>query len=172
MSAALSAAEPEPFGHADPATEERAETRQYVTFTSAGKAYGIDIMSVREIRSWAPTTELPGQPHGARGVLDIRGEVIQVFDLNVLLGGGSSDVTDGHVVVVVSIGGVNAGILADSVSDIIQVGKDDIRKVPQSGGYSTDVVASLAKHEERIVAILDLTSIVCARGSEATYLDT
>ena len=39
---------------------------QFVTFTCSGRAFGIDIMSVREIRSWSPTTELPGQPHGDR----------------------------------------------------------------------------------------------------------
>ncbi|MDB5561256.1 MAG: Purine-binding chemotaxis protein CheW, partial [Hyphomicrobiales bacterium] len=37
---------------------------QFVTFTCANRAFGIEIMSVREIRSWTPTTELPGQPFG------------------------------------------------------------------------------------------------------------
>ena len=28
---------------------------QFVTFTCSGRAFGIDIMSVREIRSWSPS---------------------------------------------------------------------------------------------------------------------
>ncbi|MGV8856860.1 MAG: chemotaxis protein CheW, partial [Devosia sp.] len=64
---------------------------QFVTFTCSNRAFGVDIMSVREIRSWSPVTELPGQPHGAKGVLDIRGSVVQVYDLAVMLGGYGSD---------------------------------------------------------------------------------
>ena len=139
--------------------EEISGNGQYVTFVCGSKAYGIDIMLVREIRSWSPTTELPEQPQGGRGVLDIRGEIVQVYDLNAMLGGGFTEVTDGHVVLVLSIGGQNVGILVDAVSDIIHVGKDDMRPAPasqrqQSGG----VVSGLARHEDTIVAILDLSA--------------
>ncbi len=135
---------------------------QYVTFSCSGKAYGVDIMSVREIRSWSPTTELPEQPHAACGVLDIRGEVIQVFDLKALIGGGRTEVTDGHVVLVVSIAGHNAGILVDAVSDIIHVGKDDMRPVPATSRRDNAMVSGLAKHDNQIVAILNLSPVLGA----------
>lgn len=131
---------------------------QFVTFGCCGNAYGIDIMAVREIRSWSPTTNLPDQPHTAVGVLDIRGEVIQVYDLGMLLGTGRIDVTDGHVVLVISLDGQDIGILVDSVSDIIQSGTDDMRPAPTNGGRG--IVKGLIKHEERMVAILDLAPVL------------
>lgn len=143
---------------APPETEKPENEGQYVTFNCCGNAYGIDIMSVREIRSWSPTTNLPDQPHTAVGVLDIRGEVIQVYDLGMLLGTGNIDVTDDHVVLVISLSGKNIGILVDSVSDIIQTGADDMRPAPANGGRGT--VQGLVKHEERMVAILDLTPVL------------
>lgn len=140
--------------------EEDANVSHYVTFSCSEKAYGVDIMSVREIRSWTPTTELPDPPIAACGVLDIRGEVIQVYDLKVLLGGSKTEVSDDHVVIVVSLNGTNAGILADSVSDIIQVGEDDMRPVPSSSEKENRFVSGLAKHEDNIVAILNLETII------------
>ena len=51
------------------------DRNQYVTFTVDDRAYGVDIMAVREIRQWSKTTELPNQARHGRGVIDIRGRV-------------------------------------------------------------------------------------------------
>ena len=133
---------------------------QFVTFTCSGRAFGIDIMSVREIRSWSPTTELPGQPHGAKGVLDIRGSVVQVYDLAVLLGGYGSEVNAGQVVLVVSLDNQDVGLLVDTVSDIIFAQPEDLRPVPGSGGDpSNGMVSGMFKNEDRLIAILNLAAM-------------
>src|ERR1700712_468722 len=92
------------FMDTTPKPVETSVTNQFVTFTCDGRAFGIDIMSVREIRSWSATTELPSQPFGAKGVLDIRGSIVQVYDLQVMLGGhGGGGANSGQVVLVVSM---------------------------------------------------------------------
>ena len=142
-----------------PPVEARA-LEQYVTFTCSNRAFGIDIMSVREIRSWSPTTELPGQPHGAKGVLDIRGSVVQVYDLAVLLGGYGSEINTGQVVLVVSLDQQDVGLLVDTVSDIIFAQPEDLRPVPPSGGdRSNAMVSGMFKNEDRLIAILNLATI-------------
>ena len=106
---------------------------QFVTFSAGDNAYGIDIMSVREIRSWSPTTPLPGRPFGAKGVLDIRGSVVEVYDLSAILGGPSIEARAGHVVLVVALNRTNVGILVDTVSDIIFAEPGDFRDPPAAG---------------------------------------
>ncbi len=137
---------------------------QYVTFSSNNHDYGVDIMAVREIRSWSPTTELPDQPKGACGVLDIRGEIVQVFDLGALLGDGQTSVTNGHVVLVVALKDSTIGILVDAVSDIIQVGPDNVRAAPKASAHATGVVSGLAKRGEDLVALLDLNRLIEAES--------
>lgn len=138
---------------------------QYVTFSSNSRNYGVDIMAVREIRSWSPTTELPDQPQGACGVLDIRGEIIQVFDLGSLLGDGQTDVTSGHVVLVVALENITIGILVDAVSDIIQVGPDNMRAAPKTSAHAKGVVSGLAKREDGLVALLNLNRLLEAESN-------
>ena len=41
---------------------ESTPANQFVTFSAGDKAYGIDVMPVREIRRWSPTLELPDDP--------------------------------------------------------------------------------------------------------------
>ena len=126
--------------------------RQFVTFAAGGTAYGIDIMQVREIRSRTPTTPLPDGGFGSCGVLDIRGSVVEVFDLAALLGGMSGDGGPGSVVLVVSLNGRNYGLQVDSVSDIIFASDDDFRPSPRSGGK----VPNLVKQRDNLIGILDL----------------
>lgn len=129
---------------------------QFVTFSCAGRAYGLDVMTVREIRSWSPVTALPQQPFGAQGVLDIRGSTVQVFDLATLLGGSAGGDVASPVVLVVSLAHVDVGLVVDAVSDIIFAGPDDIRSPPKS---SRSLVTALVRNEDRLVGILDLGAL-------------
>ena len=133
-------------------------TDQYVTFTSNSGHYGVDIMAVREIRSWQPTTPLPGRTLGARGVLDIRGKVVEVFDLSVMLGGPPLELGAGNVVLVLAMASRTVGILVDSVSDIIQTGLETLMSVPTAGMDMSGQgqVAAMVHHEDRLIAILAL----------------
>lgn len=139
-------------------------SNQFVTFNSNGRAYGVDIMQVREIRSWSPMVEMPDQPHAACGVLDIRGEIIQVFDLSILLGAGAIEGTQEHVVLVLAIAGHTIGILVDSVSDIIDVSKKEMRQAPPNRAGGAGVVSGIAKCDDKIVAILDLEPMLGGMG--------
>lgn len=139
---------------------------QFVTFTCSDRAFGVDIMSVREIRSWSPTTELPGQPHGAKGVLDIRGSVVQVYDLAVMLGGQGSQSNTGQVVLVVSLERQDVGLVVDTVSDIIFAQTEDLRPMPLStSGRSNSMVTGMFKHEDRLIAILNLDAMFPPAGA-------
>ena len=121
---------------------ERITARQFATFYIGENAYGIDIMAVREIRSWTPTTELPDQAHGARGVLDIRGEVVEVFDLSLVLGSGGREQHSNQVVLVVSIGDGDVGLAVDSISDIVDAAEEDFADPPRLGGKVGAMVPS------------------------------
>lgn len=142
-----------------PAPADTNVTNQFVTFTCGDRAFGIDIMAVREIRSWSPITELPNQPFGAKGVLDIRGSIVQVYDLSAMIGsrGGSES---GQVVLVVSLRTQDVGLLVDTVSDIIFAHGEDLRPVPANGtGRAGGTVSGLVKNDDRLIAILDLNEL-------------
>ncbi|WP_160297816.1 chemotaxis protein CheW [Devosia chinhatensis] len=135
---------------------------QYVTFTCAGRSLAIDIMSVREIRGWTPTTQMPGQ-NGSDGILDIRGAVVRIFDLARMIGGDWSDKTpDSKVVIVVSISGEDVGLIVDTVSDIVFAGVDDMRQVPKA--ERNTAVRGLIKVEEQLVSILDPDALLDPRS--------
>lgn len=132
-------------------------TQQYVTFRSAGGHYGAGIMQVQEIRSWQPTAPLPNRPQAARGALDIRGKIVEVFDLSVLLGEATLEPDKGSVILVLSLPNRIVGLLVESVSDIIQVEPGASMPVPKdSDDPATACMDGMVNHEGTLVGLLDL----------------
>lgn len=134
---------------------------QFVTFSSGESRFGVDIMAVREIRSWQPATQLAGRSSVSRGVLDIRGQVVEVLDLSVLLGGSLTEASRGSVVLVLSRSDRTIGLLVDSVSDIIQVEAQQIMPLPVSVDAEADEhVFGMVNHDERLIALLDVDELL------------
>lgn len=134
---------------------------QFVAFSCGDAHYGIPIMAVREIRSWQPTTIIPGRSSAGRGVLDIRGTVVEVFDLAELLGGAPIVATSGSVVLVLALANRVVAILVDAVSDIIHAGPADLMPVPADHlpGTRNEQVTGLVRDQDRVIGILHLDKV-------------
>lgn len=139
-----------------------AATRQFITFTCAGQSFGVDIMSMREIRNWSPVTPLPGRKPDVLGVIEIRGRVVPIHDLALRIGCSSerSAQHEGQVILVLKVAGHDMGLLVDSVSDIIDIKADDILPVPQIEGSAARFLAGIARQGETLVAILDEETVL------------
>src|SRR3546814_8604662 len=85
---------------------------------------------LREIRAWTEVTPLPNTPPFVRGVINLRGAVVPIFDLRVRLGAGAAEPTSANVVIVVEIGDQFCGLLVDTVSDILALADDALQPVP------------------------------------------
>lgn len=143
--------------------------KQYVTFLVGERSYGVDIVRVREIKQWTPTTALPNQQPFTRGVLNLRGTVVPVHDLRARFGGPLTETTENHVVVIAWIGDQTVGILVDAVSDIVTVDTEEIRPVPQSGNIDENVcISGLVSSDDDMVALLDLEALF---GSQQVQAD-
>lgn len=130
--------------------------KQFVTFLVEDRSYGIDITSVREIKQWTPITLLPNQQLYTRGVLNLRGTIVPVYDLRARFTSILTKATENHVIVIVWIGAKTVGILVDAVSDIISVALENIRPVPiEKSSSKPAVISGLVKVNEEMVALID-----------------
>jgi purine-binding chemotaxis protein CheW len=138
-----------------PAEVEGEGTAQYITFTVGSEEYGVDIMEVREIKGWSTATRLPNAPIYVRGVINLRGTMVPIFDLRARFGGAVTEATSTHVVVILTVGRRIVGILVDTVSDILTIDRAEIRPVPaMEGGTTGDFIGGLATINGRMVALL------------------
>lgn len=143
-------------------------TLELLTFQLADQEYSLDIMSVREIRGWTRTTPLPHAPSYMKGVINLRGTVLPVMDLSQRLGLAPQEHTDRNVIIVVNHSDIMTGLLVDAVSDIIALTADDLQPPPEMQSQSgPNVVSSLTLIDERMIRVLDLSSIITEVQSSA-----
>ena len=143
-------------------------TLELLPFKLADQEYSLDIMSVREIRGWTRTTPLPHAPSYMKGVINLRGTVLPVMDLAQRLGLAPREHTDRNVIIVVNHEDVMTGLLVDAVSDIIALTLDDLQPPPDmQAATGPSVVSALTLIDERMIRVLDLSTIVAQVQSTA-----
>jgi len=135
-------------------------THQFITFTLGDEEYGIDIMVVREIKGWTNTTMIPNAPSHVRGVINLRGVIVPIFDLRARFGMGMTTPTNTHVVIIVATGTRTIGLLVDTVSDIISVDPAAIRPIPEMGLPTDDrFLSGLVALDDRMVTLVSLSGL-------------
>jgi len=134
--------------------------QQFITFTLGAEEYGIDIMVVREIKGWSDTTMIPNAPAHVRGVINLRGVIVPIFDLRARFGLGLTATTRMHVVIIVAAGTRTVGLLVDTVSDIISINPKAIRPVPDMCLPTEDqYFEGLVAIDARMVTLVSLAGL-------------
>ena len=137
------------------AAAHKGEPQQFLTFNVSGDEYGVDIMTVREIKGWTETTRLPNSPEFMRGVMNLRGLIIPIFDLRARFSKKLTEANAKHVVIILAVGERNIGILVDAVSDILTANDGDIKPTPElETPANTDFISGLISLENRMVVLL------------------
>lgn len=157
-----------------PGTEEselqsqKGEQNQFITFTIGEEEYGVDIMAVREIKAWTETTHLPNTPEFMRGVLNLRGLIVPIFDLRCRFGMGLTEATKMHVIIIVRVEDRLVGILVDAVSDILTIFDSDIQEMPRMDrNIDDEYLSGLVTVDKRMVALLDVNLLFSTQAIES-----
>lgn len=78
---------------------------QYLTFMLGSDAYAIGILSIKEIIEYTTMTEVPLMPACVRGVINLRGAVVPVLDLQVRFAQPVSPVSKRTCIMIVEVQG-------------------------------------------------------------------
>jgi purine-binding chemotaxis protein CheW len=140
---------------------------QYLSFFLGGEAYAIGILRVREILEYQPPTRVPQTPPSIRGVINLRGKVIPIVDLAVKFGLPATEATKWTCIIVVetNIAGETAvmGVLADSVSEVIDLPPSDIEAPPSFGTrVKVDYLRGMGRVGQKFMLLLDIDRVLSA----------
>jgi purine-binding chemotaxis protein CheW len=135
--------------------------RQYLTFKVAAEEYGIEILSVQEIRGYSGVSALPNTPAYIRGIMNLRGTVIPIFDLRARFRMEEQEYTRFTVVIVVRVHSKSIGLVVDAVSDVLDILPGDIRERPDCGARADiNFITGIATIGEKLVVILDIAKLL------------
>lgn len=147
------------------AVEKTTDQAQYLGFYIAEEEYAIGILRVKEILEYDTITRIPGTPPSIRGVFNLRGSVVPVVDLAVKLGLPESPITKRTCIVVVEVDldgeRTVMGLMADAVSQVLDLGRGDIEPPPAFGTrIHMDHLLGMGKAGKKFILLLDIDRIL------------
>ena len=151
-----------------PPAQEAGQTRQFLTFKLADQEYGLDILSVREIRGWSGVTPLPNVPDYVRGVINLRGAIVPIIDLRARFGLEALEYGPATVVIVLRASGAGEtnglgefGIVVDAVAEVYSIETEVIKSTPEFGRrIDRNFVQGLATLKDKLIILLDIDRLL------------
>jgi purine-binding chemotaxis protein CheW len=136
-----------------------AMNRQFITSTIDDHLIGLDITKIREIYNNLDIYEVPLSPDYIRGLVNLRGQIITVFDLRVRLGFKKKEITEQNKLIVLKEESV--GFLVDSIGDVIESEEKNLVVPPAySGQIEEEFLEGILKYDDELLIILSTEKIL------------
>jgi purine-binding chemotaxis protein CheW len=147
--------------------KDTASEMQLVVFDLASESYGVDISAVREIIRMQAITRVPGAPQYVEGIINLRGQVIPVVDLRKRLDLKANEQTPDSRIVWVTINEHDVGVIVDAVTEVLRIPIASIEPpMEMVSSIDTDFVRGIAKLENRLIILLDLSKALTLTGAK------
>jgi len=133
---------------------------QYLTFTLGEEVFAMDIRTVREIIQHGVMTVVPLMPKFVRGVINLRGAVVPVIDLQSRFGRATTVVGKKTCIIIfdASRSGekTELGLMVDAVSEVIEILPSQIEPPPQFGSsIQREFIRGMGKVYGDFIVILE-----------------
>ncbi len=133
---------------------------QYLTFSLGDEVFALDLRSVREIIQHGAMTVVPLMPEFVRGVINLRGAVVPVIDLQSRFGRPKTQPGKKTCVIIFDVGPegdrVELGLLVDAVSEVLDIAPSQIEPPPTFGtSIAREYIHGLGKVGSEFIVILE-----------------
>ncbi len=134
---------------------EQANHQQLVVFTLGAEHYALPIHAVNEIIRYAEPRSVASRTDWVRGVISLRGRIVPVYDVAARIG-IASELTEQSKIVIVEAGAETAGVIVDSVEEVLTVSANQIEEAP---GADSTMIEAIVRIDERLIVLLTLSTI-------------
>ena len=113
-----------------PLAEPSGDSLELLVFPLMGEQYAIETALVREAYPLREITPLPCTPRHVHGIINVRGQIVAVLDIERIFGLTGPGIRDGSRVIVLGHGAAEMGVLVESVTEVRRIMVDTIHAVP------------------------------------------
>jgi purine-binding chemotaxis protein CheW len=137
-----------------------AAPKKFITFFLNGENYAIDITRVHEIVIAPEITPVPNTPFYIMGVINLRGNIIQIIDMRLKLSMPFRNYDEKNCVIIIKTGHSLTGIVVDRVMEVISEWVEKIEEQPAFGyGVDTSYIEGILKSGGKTIFILNIEAI-------------
>ncbi|MCX7185154.1 MAG: chemotaxis protein CheW [Nitrosospira sp.] len=134
---------------------------EFLTFRLGKEEYGIEILKVQEIRGYDAVTHIANAPEFIKGVVNLRGIIVPIVDMRIKFQLEKADYDQFTVVIILNVTGRVVGIVVDAVSDVINLGAEQMRPAPEFGAtINAEYIMGLGTVGERMLILMDIEKLM------------
>lgn len=133
-----------------------------LVFSLGSENFGVDVNIVREIvRVPSFITRVPNAPMYIKGVMNLRGTIVPVFDMQLKIGMPNTPLTDEARIIVLSVSDVTFGIIVNAVREVRTIYDSQLEPATKlSSAIDKRYVLSVAKpSDDRLILLLDISTL-------------
>ena len=137
------------------------DAQQYVVFLINEQTYGIEILKIKEVVAYKKITPLPDMKGFIKGIINLRGVVLPVFDLREKFNLPETTYTHFHTIIVMEISGRVIGVIVDEITDVVEILPEEIQATSNlPPGMKTEYMKGIGKKEDKLVVLLDIDRLL------------
>ncbi len=138
---------------------------QYIKIKMGDEMFGIDIKYIDNIVRMQSITRVPKVPAYIKGVINLRGEVIPVYNLRLKMGMQEVEETKKFRIIIIKMDGNYVGLIVDEVREVITLQNDLVEKVYRDPNEPTqNFLLGVGKDGDNLISLLDLNEVVADRS--------
>jgi len=152
---------------------EDAQEGKFLTFFLGDEEYGIEIQYVTEIIGIQTMTDLPDTPSFMKAVINLRGKVVPLIDVRLRFNLEERRYDDRTCIVVVNLNEMSVGLIADAVSEVIDISEIQIEAPPKiTYKAGSRYILGLGKVGENLKILLDTKKLLFEEDVESSTNST
>lgn len=136
---------------------------RFMEFRLGDQLFAVPLMSVREVLQKPEVTQVPNMPPHFEGMMNLRGQILGIFNVRKKLISASDKGNNGPhpVVIVIEEQGVSVGILVDEVTRVLHPTQEQMSAPPlRPGDPASAYVQNVIKIDSSLVVTLKMNELL------------
>jgi purine-binding chemotaxis protein CheW len=135
---------------------EDAQHGRYLVFMIGNVNFGIEIRTISEIIGMQPITRLPEVPKSVKGIINLRGKIIPVIDMQLKFNIEPQEYGDRTCIIVIELKELSAGLIVDRMKEVLSIQDEEVSPPPgKKTGAQNRFISGIGKSDKKVILLLD-----------------
>ena len=131
---------------------------QIVVFKLGDEHFAVETDRVQCINDIMSITKVPKAPSYIKGLINLRGSIKSLVDLNLLL-----DVNHGNEqnsIIILTVEDEEIGISVDEVEEVLDIDEKNIQKLDKDNDKAQPYIKGILNYEDKLLTIIDIDKLL------------
>jgi purine-binding chemotaxis protein CheW len=135
---------------------------QVVVFKVNEEQFAVETAKVQSINDMMEITKVPKSPDYIKGLINLRGNIISLLDINLLLDIEKSEGIQGEGsqenIIILNLGDESVGVTVDQVDEVLEIDEEQIEKVETD--RKKTYIKGVINLKDRIITLIDISKLI------------